>query len=105
MFVVDRIVSPRPLLIAAAALAAALFTRDLMVSDQRGTGLSGALDCDALHEPLDPTEQATRCASQLGARRGFYRTPDSVADIEALRQAAGYDKLVLFGVSYGTKVA
>jgi pimeloyl-ACP methyl ester carboxylesterase len=28
-----------------------------------------------------------------------------VADIEAMRQAAGYEKLVLFGVSYGTKVA
>ena len=28
-----------------------------------------------------------------------------MADIEAIRQAAGYEKLVLFGVSYGTKVA
>jgi pimeloyl-ACP methyl ester carboxylesterase len=46
-----------------------------------------------------------RCAAQIGPERGAYTTQESVADIEALRQAAGYEKLVLFGVSYGTKVA
>ena len=46
-----------------------------------------------------------RCAAQLGARRGVYRTADSVADIEALRAEAGYARLAIYGVSYGTKVA
>jgi pimeloyl-ACP methyl ester carboxylesterase len=86
-------------------LAPAIANRDLLVYDQRGTGLSGALDCDALHERLSPTVAATRCADQLGPRRAFYRTSDSVQDIEALREQGGYDKLILFGVSYGTKVA
>ena len=35
----------------------------------------------------------------------IYTTADTVADIEAIRQAGGYEKLVLYGTSYGTKVA
>jgi pimeloyl-ACP methyl ester carboxylesterase len=92
----------------AAAIAPALGTRDLVVFDQRGTGTSGALACGALEgeEALATIGQAfERCALQIGARRGSYTTRESVADIEALREAMGYDKLVLFGVSYGTKVA
>ena len=41
----------------------------------------------------------------LGAARNFYRSIDSAEDIEALRVAGGYRKLVLYGVSYGTRVA
>jgi pimeloyl-ACP methyl ester carboxylesterase len=37
--------------------------------------------------------------------RTFFTTAQSVADIEAIRQAGGYEKLVLYGTSYGTKVA
>ena len=47
----------------------------------------------------------SRCAQQLGPARSFYTTADSVADIEAIRVAGGYEKLVLYGTSYGTKVA
>jgi pimeloyl-ACP methyl ester carboxylesterase len=82
-----------------------LSSRDLLLFDQRGTGSSGALDCNALHRPTALDKTATSCAGELGAARGSYRTPDSVEDIEALRVAGGYNKLVLFGVSYGTKVA
>jgi len=89
----------------AKTLRAAIATRDLLVFDQRGTGGSGALDCPALHSGGSLLSMSDRCAQQLGPQRAFYRTPDSVEDIEALRVAAGYDKLVLFGVSYGTKVA
>jgi pimeloyl-ACP methyl ester carboxylesterase len=92
----------------AKTIAPALATRDLVVFDQRGTGSSGALACAALAgaEALGSIGQAfERCAGQIGAKRGAYTTQESVADIEALRQASGYEKLVLFGVSYGTKVA
>lgn len=82
-------------------------TRDLIVFDQRGTGLSGALKCKAFKsqgsEP--PAQTVKRCAQQLGPSRGFYTTPETVADIEAIRVAGGYEKLVLYGTSYGTKVA
>jgi pimeloyl-ACP methyl ester carboxylesterase len=92
----------------ARALAPALTTRDLLVFDQRGTGSSGPLGCSALDgvEALASIGAAfERCALQIGGRRGAYTTQESVADIEAVRQATGYGKLVLFGVSYGTKVA
>lgn len=82
-----------------------LSSRDLLLFDQRGTGFSGALDCSALHGRTALDSTAASCATELGAARGSYRTPDSVEDIEALRVAGGYNKLVLFGVSYGTKVA
>ena len=92
----------------AKVIAPALDTRDLLVFDQRGTGTSGPLACSALEgaEALGAIGPAfERCAQQIGPQRGSYTTPESVADIEAIRQAAGYGKLVLFGVSYGTKVA
>ncbi|MGH2835336.1 MAG: alpha/beta fold hydrolase [Solirubrobacteraceae bacterium] len=92
----------------ASTVSPALAGRDLIVFDQRGTGSSGALSCSALEgeNGLATIGQAfERCALQIGAGRGSYTTQESVADIEALRQAMGYRKLVLFGVSYGTKVA
>jgi pimeloyl-ACP methyl ester carboxylesterase len=83
-------------------------TRDLIVFDQRGIGLSGALACHALERPdLFRSFGALihTCAGQLGPTRSLYTTADTVADIEAIRQAGGYEKLVLYGTSYGTKVA
>ncbi len=83
-------------------------TRDLIVFDQRGIGLSHALACPALkgRGGLSPSAgTVAACASQLGPTRGFYSTADSVADIEAIRRAGGYEKLVLYGTSYGTKLA
>ncbi len=98
-----------PLAAASAKMVApALAGRDLLVFDQRGTGTSDPLACTALEggEPFGAIGQAfERCAQQIGPARGGYTTQESVTDIEALRQAAGYQKLVLFGVSYGTKVA
>jgi pimeloyl-ACP methyl ester carboxylesterase len=83
-------------------------TRDLIVFDQRGVGLSHPLSCHRFEQPLGngPLGPAiAQCADQLGPTRTFYTTAQSVADIEAIRQAGGYQKLVLYGTSYGTKVA
>ena len=46
-----------------------------------------------------------QCAMEIGPARGGFTSEESVADIEALRVAGGYQKLVLYGTSYGTKVA
>ena len=90
----------------ASILGPSLATRDLLVYDQRGTGSSGRLTCPAFERGVASiVDAAAACANQLGPPRGFYRTADSVDDIEALRVESGYQKLVLFGVSYGTKVA
>src|SRR5271154_4606630 len=83
-------------------------TRDLIVFDQRGIGLSHPLSCHRFESSgaSGPLGAAVgECAAQLGAARSFYTTADTVADIEAIRVAGGYEKLVLYGTSYGTKVA
>jgi pimeloyl-ACP methyl ester carboxylesterase len=91
----------------AQAIAPALHSRDLLVFDQRGTGASDPLRCTSFEafsaEPASELFEA--CASELGPARGAFTTQESVEDIEALRQAGGYEKLVLYGTSYGTKVA
>jgi pimeloyl-ACP methyl ester carboxylesterase len=97
----------------AKAIAPALGTRDLLVYDQRGTGHSDPLHCGALESALtleDGGDAALgklgeHCARQLGVARRAFTTQESVQDIEAIRAALGYSKLVLYGTSYGTKVA
>src|SRR3954471_6843279 len=75
--------------------------------DQRGTGRSGLLRCPALEKDrhLRDTAAAEECANRLGVARHHYTTPDSVEDMEAIRQQLGVDKLTLFGISYGTELA
>lgn len=92
-------------------------TRDLVLIDQRGTGRSHPLRCE-----LNRTEEALRgwltgdfpraalraCREGLLARGidpARYATADAVMDAEAVRRALAYDRLNLFGVSYGTRVA
>ena len=86
-------------------LAPALAQRDLLVFDERGTGRSGRLSCPALENGGTSVAAVRRCAVELGPTRVAYRTADTVADLENLRREAGYERLVLVGVSYGTKVA
>lgn len=91
----------------AKAVSAGLHTRDLLVFDQRGTGASDPLSCPALERfsASSLSQIFQRCAAEIGPQRGAFTTQESVQDIEALRHAAGYEKLVLYGTSYGTKVA
>ncbi len=83
-------------------------TRDLIVFDQRGIGYSDPLSCHASERPdlfSSIGRYVESCAAQLGPGRSLHSSEDTVADIESIRQAGGYDKLVLYGTSYGTKVA
>jgi pimeloyl-ACP methyl ester carboxylesterase len=80
----------------------------LVAYDDRGTGASGLLDCPALQVALTADEQqsaAAACAEALGPPRDFYSTAQHAEDLDAVRQALGYDKVGLYGVSYGTKLA
>jgi pimeloyl-ACP methyl ester carboxylesterase len=94
---------------------------DVIVLDQRGTGISeGKLDCDERYAaPFDrPLSRAAiaeavgraarRCADQL-AGRGVgldgYDTVQSAADLDDLRRALGADRMTLWGTSYGTTLA
>ena len=79
--------------------------RDLVVFDQRGTGFSDQLLCPNLGRHDLPDMGVGGCAQSLGALRPFYSTSDSVSDMESVRRALGVEKIDLYGVSYGTKVA
>lgn len=89
----------------AQALATGLRERDMLVFDQRGTGRSGPLSCRALRRRGRADRLVAACSQELGATRGLYRSIDSADDLEAVRNATGYEKLAIYGVSYGTKVA
>jgi pimeloyl-ACP methyl ester carboxylesterase len=90
----------------ASILGPALTNRDLVVFDQRGTGASSRLRCSAFETGSSSISDAARaCANELGPARGHFRSAESVDDIESIRVESGYQKIVLFGVSYGTKVA
>jgi pimeloyl-ACP methyl ester carboxylesterase len=92
----------------AALLGPIVSTRDLIVFDQRGIGLSHPLSCHRFEQPFGgspPGQSIAECAAQIGPSRSDYTSADTVADIEAIRVAGGYEKLVLYGTSYGTKVA
>jgi pimeloyl-ACP methyl ester carboxylesterase len=79
---------------------------DLIRLDQRGTG-AGALRCRDLEAATatDAGREAEACATLLGERRGFFRTSDTVEDIEALRLALGVDRLTIVGPGCGGYVA
>jgi pimeloyl-ACP methyl ester carboxylesterase len=80
----------------------------LVAYDDRGTGESGLLTCPALQvADTAPAEKAAAaaCGASLGVDAPFYSTADHAADMDAVRQALGFDKIGLYGVSYGTKLA
>lgn len=87
--------------------------RDIVLIDQRGTGQSNPLKCpvdesDTLETTinLDVIRARTRaCLKQLKGDPRFYTTTIGMQDYDKVRRAMGYDKINLFGVSYGTRAA
>lgn len=90
-------------------------TRDVVLVDQRGTGESAPLTCDNLEEETvgeSPTDEEVvtliqACAAELSATADLtqYTTESSVADLDAVREALGYEQINLYGASYGTRAA
>ncbi len=101
---------------------------DIILFDQRGVGFSKpTLDCptedqlfyDLLNNEIDGktyneqemnelTVQAfTECAADLNQDTDLsnFNTDANAADVDALRQALGYENWNLWGVSYGTRLA
>ncbi|MDO9356484.1 MAG: alpha/beta fold hydrolase [Solirubrobacteraceae bacterium] len=86
--------------------ASTLADKDMLVFNQRGTGNSGRISCPAFRRKTGSVRRVVQeCSLQLGAKRAFYTTAQSVEDLESIRVAGGYSKLIIYGVSYGTKVA
>ena len=102
------------------ALARIRRQRDILLVDQRGTGASHPLACEAtpLTTLLDP-EQAARwretlvtlaeeCVEDLqadGTDLTRFTTSAAVEDLEEVRRTLGYPRLDLYGISYGTRMA
>ena len=89
-------------------------TRDVVLIDQRGTGRSSPLTCEAFKPrdddvfETDPLPRARDCLAELkrqGVDAAQYTTAAWIADLEAMRDALGYPRWNLWGGSYGTRVA
>jgi pimeloyl-ACP methyl ester carboxylesterase len=89
--------------------------RDMLFVDQRGTGGSHPLDCK-FYDPADPQsylgyffplEEVRKCREQLEAKADLklYTTTIAADDLDEVRAALGYERLNLFGASYGTRAA
>ena len=88
---------------------------DIVVFDQRGTGVSSPLRCSVarngvLRIPSDATASeaarvVNRCATEIGSDRQFFSTYETAMDIEDLRAFLGVPKIIPLGVSYGGQVA
>lgn len=85
--------------------------RDLVVVDQRGTGRSNRMDCtlpdDSEFATVDPQklqELVRTCRAHLPGDPRYYTSSIAVRDLDDVRAALGYEKLNLYGISYGTRV-
>ena len=77
--------------------------RDLVLVDMRGTGLSGPIDCPNVQRGTAPEWIGVgECARRLGDDFEAYNTGAAAEDIDAVREALGYDRIALYGDSYGT---
>jgi pimeloyl-ACP methyl ester carboxylesterase len=84
-------------------------TRDIVFIDQRGTGLSGKLDCDTKESiedsPIDEQGKLiANCMQKLNKPFALYNTENSARDIEQIRTTLGYGQIDLWGASYGTRL-
>jgi len=96
----------------AAAFARINRNHDIVLVDQRGTGRSGALQCEypddwqsAAAAAAQLREVTRKCLARFGDRVRYYTTSVAVRDLDAVRIALGYGRIDLYGSSYGTRVA
>ena len=91
--------------------------RDVVLMDQRGTGGSNPLHCASLEaydgdprrylREMYPVEAIKTCREALEGHADLtqYTTTAAANDLNAVRDALGYDRIDLYGLSYGTRLA
>ena len=87
--------------------------RDIVLVDQRGTGGSHALTCPDFSGEQDTETSDLQviqsdlesCLVGLDADPTLYTTAIAMDDLDQVRQALGYEKINLYGASYGTRAA
>jgi pimeloyl-ACP methyl ester carboxylesterase len=83
-------------------------THDLVFVDQRGTGSSGRQTCTGLTPGLGARLDAAvlrvaveRCVASVARDPRHDTTPAAVRDLDHVRTTLGYDRIDLYGGSYG----
>lgn len=90
--------------------------RDIVFVDQRGTGASNLLDCTLRGDRNDmhsyfnqpySADAVRACRAELEkvANLALYTTPIAMDDLDEVRDALGYERINLYGGSYGTNAA
>ena len=83
--------------------------RDLVLVDQRGTGRSHALVCPEEHVRATDADAVAayfrRCFARLGGEARMLTSEAAADDIERVRQVLGYQRIDIFGSSYGATLA
>lgn len=88
--------------------------RDLVFVDQRGTGKSNPLECEfeteaskqlpELEQEAFAKQALAQCIAKVKDHAAYYTTNYAVADLDAVRAALGYEKINMWGGSYGSRV-
>ena len=101
-------------------LGAVLATRAVVLVDRRGTGGSNPLDCPNERGPESTAAEILRdrtaaelagwlseCRAVLERRADLtkYTSPYAADDLDAVRRALGYERINLYGGSYGSREA
>jgi pimeloyl-ACP methyl ester carboxylesterase len=77
--------------------------RRLLLVDNRGTGLSGAILCRPLQSyPKDYVGAVGKCGRQLGDAADLYGSGNAADDMAAVLDHLNIDRIDLYGDSYGT---
>ena len=83
-------------------------TMDLVFVEQRGTTGSGLQTCPGLENwlasPAAIQAAARRCLASASRDPRHDTTASAVRDLDQVRQALGYNKINIYGVSYGVTV-
>jgi pimeloyl-ACP methyl ester carboxylesterase len=96
---------------AALALPDIRLREDIVLVDQRGTGLSGPLFCPfpGLISEASPADRVRQywaaCLGDLAADPRHYTTAVAADDLDDVRAALGYERIDLYGISYGATAA
>ena len=85
-------------------------TRDIVLLDQRGTGASNRLDCPLPKKPLGAGAGAVRayvraCLARFDADVRQYTTVPAMEDVAEVVRALGYERVDVYGISYGATAA
>ena len=85
--------------------------RDIVLVDQRGTGHSNPLECEsdddslkAFNEPESAgLERLKKCMAGYDADLSLYTTTIAMDDLDDVRAHLGYERINIYGGSYGTR--